>query len=80
MVDAFLRVTYKKAVYSSAFTREEFLDHFPAFGSNDTLVREVLGMAEYAVEYGYFRKDRDWQWSRQTNPGSLNWEQFLRTT
>jgi uncharacterized protein YbjT (DUF2867 family) len=80
MVDTFVRVTGKKAEYSSAFTREDFLNHFPGFGSNDTLVREVLGMAEYAVEYGYFREDRDWQWSRQINPGSLNWEQFLRTT
>jgi uncharacterized protein YbjT (DUF2867 family) len=80
MVDTFVRVTGKKAEYSSAFTREDFLNHFPGFGSNDTLVREVLGMAEYAVEYGYFGKERDWQWSREINPGSLNWEQFLRTT
>ena len=26
--------------------------HFPAFGGNVLLVRELLGMAEYAVEYG----------------------------
>jgi hypothetical protein len=44
------------------------------------LVRELLGMTAYAVEYGYFRKDRDLQWSRQINPNSLDWEQFLRTT
>jgi uncharacterized protein YbjT (DUF2867 family) len=80
MVDAFVRVTGKKAVYTSAFTRTDFLNHFPGFGSNDTLVREILGMAEYAVDYGYFGKDRNWQWSRQTNPESLTWEQFLRTT
>lgn len=80
MVDAFVRVTGKKAIYSSAYTREDFLNHFPEFGLNDTLVREILGMAEYAVEYGYFGKDRDWQWSRDTNPESLNWEQFLRAT
>ena len=78
MVDTFVRITGKKAVYSSAFTREEFLSHFPALGSNETLVREILGMAEYAVEYGYFSQDRDWLWSRQVNPNSLNWEQFLR--
>lgn len=78
MVDTFVRITGKKAVYSSAFTREEFLSHFPELGSNETLVREILGMAEYAVEYGYFSQDRDWLWSRQVNPNSLNWEQFLR--
>lgn len=80
MVDTFTRVTGKKAVYSAAFTREDFLHHFPAFGSNEMLVQEILGMAEYAVEYGYFGKDRDLRWSRQANPKSVSWEQFLRTT
>jgi uncharacterized protein YbjT (DUF2867 family) len=80
MVDTFTRVTGKKAVYSSAFTREGLLYHFPEFGSNEVLVREILGMVGYAVEYGYFRKDRDLQWSRQTDPDSLNWEQYLRRT
>jgi uncharacterized protein YbjT (DUF2867 family) len=80
MIDAFVRVTGKKAVYSSAFTRENFLCHFPEFSSNELLVREILGMAEYAVEYDYFGNDRDLQWSRQINPNSLSWEQFLRTT
>jgi uncharacterized protein YbjT (DUF2867 family) len=80
MVDTFVRLTGKKAVYSSAYTREDFLKHFPDFKDNDTLVREIIGMAEYAVEYGYFRADRDWQWSRQVGPVSLNWEQFLRST
>jgi uncharacterized protein YbjT (DUF2867 family) len=80
MVDTFIRVTGKKAAYSSAFTRERLLHHFPEFSSNEVLVREILGMAEYAVEYEYFKKDRDLLWSRQINPNSLNWEQFLRTT
>jgi len=80
MVDTFIKVTGKKAVYSSAFTQKEFLDHFPEFSSNETLVREIIGMSEYAVKYGYFSKERDLQWSRQINPGSLTWEQFLRTT
>ncbi|GAA4198731.1 hypothetical protein GCM10022289_07940 [Pedobacter jeongneungensis] len=80
MVDTFISVTGKKAVYSSAFTRADFLDYFPEFSSNELLVREILGMAEYAVDYGYFSKDRDLLWSRLTNPNSLNWEQFLRTT
>jgi uncharacterized protein YbjT (DUF2867 family) len=80
MVDAFTRVTGKKAVYSSAYTRENFIHYFPAFSANEMLVREILGMAEYAVEYGYFGKDRDLQWSRQANPNSYNWEQFLRAT
>ena len=80
MVDTFVRVTGKKAVYSSAYTREDFLYHFPEFSSNELLVNEILGMAEYAVEYGYFNQERDLLWSRQLNPDSLNWEQFLRTT
>ncbi len=80
MVETFRRVTGKKAAYRSAFTREELLHHFPAFGANELLVRELLGMAEYAVEYGYYRKDRDLLWSRQVNPSSVSWEQFLRTT
>ncbi|MBT1711412.1 NmrA/HSCARG family protein [Fulvivirgaceae bacterium PWU5] len=80
MVDVFTRVTGKKAVYRSAFTRENFIHYFPAFSANEILVREILGMAEYAVEYGYFGKDRDLQWSRQTNPNSYTWEQFLRAT
>jgi uncharacterized protein YbjT (DUF2867 family) len=80
MVDTFVRVTGRKAVYSSAFTWEQLLHHFPEFSSNELLVREILGMVEYAVEYGYFGKDRDSLWSRQINPNSLNWEQFLRTT
>lgn len=80
MVDTFVRVTGKKAVYSSAFTREQMLYHFPEFSDNELLVDEILGMAEYAVEYGYFRKDRDLQWSRQVNGNSINWEQFLRIT
>ena len=80
MVETFRRVTGKKAAYRSAFTREDLLYHFPAFGANELLVRELLGMAEYAVEYGYYRKDRDLLWSRQVNPSSVSWEQFLCTT
>jgi uncharacterized protein YbjT (DUF2867 family) len=79
MIDAFVRVTGRKALYSSAYTREDFLDHFLEFSSNELLVREILGMAEYAVEHGYFSKNRDLLWSRQINPNSLSWEQFLRT-
>lgn len=80
MVDTFTRVTGKKAIYETAFTREGLLQHFPEFSSNEGLVREILGMVAYAVEYGYFQKDRDLTWSRQINPDALNWEQFLRTT
>ena len=74
MVETFRRVTGKKAVYRSAFTREGLLNHFPAFGANELLVREILGMVEYAVEYGYYREDRDLLWSRQVNPSSVSWE------
>ncbi|MDQ0640051.1 uncharacterized protein YbjT (DUF2867 family) [Pedobacter sp. W3I1] len=80
MVEAFTRVTGKKAVYSSAFLPEDFLYHFPELGANDLLFREILGMAEYAVDYGYFSQGRDLLWSRRINPNSLTWEQFLRTT
>ncbi|NML22020.1 NmrA/HSCARG family protein [Pseudoflavitalea sp. G-6-1-2] len=80
MVETFVKVTGKKAVYSSAYSREELLSHFPAFGANETLVQELTGMVEYAVEYGYYQQDRDLTWSRRINPESLNWEQFLRST
>jgi hypothetical protein len=80
MVETFVRVTGKKAAYSSAFTREGLLHHFPEFGANELFVRELVGMVEYAVEYGYYRKERDLQWSRQVNPSSVSWEEFLRRT
>ncbi|WP_343521854.1 NmrA/HSCARG family protein [Pedobacter sp.] len=80
MVDTFARVTGKKAAYSSAFTREEMLHHFPEFSTNELLVSEILGMAEYAVEYGYFKEDRDLRWSRKINANSLTWEEFLRSS
>lgn len=80
IVETFSRITGKKAVYSSAFTPEELLQHFPSFCNMAGALDEVIGMAEYAVEYGYFRKDRDLLWSRQIDPDSLSWEQFLRMT
>jgi hypothetical protein len=80
MVETFRRVTGKKAEYRSAFTREGLLHHFPAFAANELFVRELLGQNEYAVEYGYYRKDRDLLWSRQVNLSSVSWEQFLRMT
>ena len=80
MIDTFIRVTGKKAIYSSAFTEEVLLRQFPEFRTNELLVKEILGMAEYAVEYGYFGKERDLLWSRQVNQSSLSWEQFLRST
>ena len=80
MIDTFVRVTGKKAEYSSAFTREQMLHHFPQFSTNELLVSEILGMAEYAVEYGYFKKERDLLWSRKINNKSINWEQFLHNT
>jgi uncharacterized protein YbjT (DUF2867 family) len=80
MVSTFARVTGRKAAYSSAYTREGLLHHFPDFAANELLVRELLGMAEYATEYGYYRKERDLLWSRKTNQNSVTWEQFLRMT
>lgn len=78
MVETFARVTGKKAAYQSAYRREGLLKHFPGFGANELLVRELLGMVEYAVEYGYFRPDRDLTWSRKVNAASVTWERFLR--
>ena len=80
IVDTFIKVTGKKAVYSSAYTRDQFLYHFPEFSSNETLVEEIIGMAQYAVEYGYFAENRDVQWIKKINPKSLSWEQFLIRT
>jgi hypothetical protein len=80
MVETFTRVTGRKAAYRSAFTREELLDHFPAFAAMEGFVRESVGMVEYVTEYGYYRNDRDLLWSRKIEPESLSWEKFLRTT
>jgi uncharacterized protein YbjT (DUF2867 family) len=80
MVETFTRVSGRKAVYRSAFTREGLVRNFPALGENEGIVREILGMAEYAVEYGYYQKHRDLTWSRRINPKTLTWEQFLRET
>lgn len=80
MVDTFTRVTGRKAAYSSAFSTDELLAHFPGFASNAELVREISGMVAYAFEYGYYRENRDLQWSRQIDPNALTWEQFLRVT
>lgn len=77
MVDTFQRVTGIEAEYRNAYSRENLLHYFPDFASNEPLVDELIGMVEYSVEYGYFGKDRDLEWSRRLNPASLSWEQFL---
>lgn len=80
MVETFRRVTGIKAEYRNAYTRDGLLQFFPEFAANELLVKEILGMVEYAVEYGYFEKDRDLEWSRRLNPETLDWEKFLRST
>lgn len=80
IVETFSRVTGKKAVYRSAFTRDELLHHFPAFTGNDGVVDEINGMTEYAVRYGYYTKGRDLGWSRKINHDTLSWQQFLLQT
>ncbi|NNH63437.1 NmrA/HSCARG family protein [Rhizobium laguerreae] len=80
MVETFQRVTGRKAEYRNAFTRDGLLHFFPEFAANELLVREILGMVEYAVDYGYFGKEQDLEWSRRLNPDTFNWEQYLRTT
>ncbi len=77
MAATFERVTGIRTVYEPAYTREALIQRFPAIGTNEELVRELLGMAEYAVEYGYYGEDRDLAWSRQVDPQALTWEQFV---
>jgi hypothetical protein len=77
MAATFERVTGIRTVYEPAYTREAFRQRFPAFGDNEDLARELIGMAEYAVEYGYYAKHRDLAWSRQVDPQALTWKQFL---
>ena len=80
MVETFTRVTGMKAQYRPAITLEELLHHFPSYSGMDGLTAEIVGMAEYAIEYGYYHQNRDLLWSRKVNPQTLTWEQFLRTT
>lgn len=80
MIETFTRVTGQKAAYVSAYKLEELLHHFPEFRANHELARETTGMAEFAVQYGYFRQDRDLEWSRRIDRSCLSWEQFLKTS
>jgi uncharacterized protein YbjT (DUF2867 family) len=80
MIQTFRRVTGLKAEYRNAYTRGGLLQYFPEFAANELHVQELLGMVEYAVNYGYFSKERDLEWSRRIDTNSLNWEQFLRKT
>lgn len=80
MLETFTRVTGIKAAYRPAITLRELLHHFPFYSGMNGLTAEIVGMAEYAAEYGYYRKDRDLLWSRKINPQALTWEQFLRTS
>jgi len=78
MVDTFVRVTGQRARYASAYSREELLRHFPSFAADEHLLRELVGMVEYAVEYGYYAPERDLTWSRKIDPQALTWGQFLK--
>ncbi len=78
MVETFNRVSGQKAAYAPAHTFEEFHKNFPHFSSE--FVHETMGMVEYAVKHGFFRSDRDLEWSRNINKATLNWEQFLKVT
>jgi uncharacterized protein YbjT (DUF2867 family) len=80
IVETFQRVTGIEAEYRSAYSREGLLRYFPEFAANESVVDELVGMVEYAVEYGYFAADRDLEWSRRLNSASLTWEQFLLAT
>jgi uncharacterized protein YbjT (DUF2867 family) len=78
MVDTFVRVTGQRAHYASGYAREDLLRYFPAFAANEPFMRELVGMVEYAVEYGYYAPGRDLTWSRKIDPHALTWEQFLK--
>jgi uncharacterized protein YbjT (DUF2867 family) len=78
MVNTFARVTGQRARYASAYSREDLLRHFPGFAADEHLVRELVGMVEYAVEYGYYAPGRDLTWSRKIDPHAVTWEQFLK--
>ncbi|SUW64007.1 NmrA-like family [Buttiauxella agrestis] len=80
MVETFTRVTGIKAQYRPAITRDELLHHFPSYSGMPGLTAEIVGMAKYAFDFGYFREDRDLLWSREINAQALTWEQFLQTT
>lgn len=80
IVETFQRVTGIEAEYRDAYSRGNLLRYFPDFAANEPLVDELIGMVEYSVEYGYFSRGSDLEWSRRVNPASLNWEQFLLTT
>lgn len=80
MVAAFSRITGLRTEYRNAYSREGLLTYFPELSENPLLVDENLGMAEYAVQFGYFKDDRDLRWSRSIDPDALSWEQFLRAT
>ncbi|KQU80833.1 MULTISPECIES: NmrA/HSCARG family protein [unclassified Rhizobacter] len=80
IVDIFVRVTGRRAHYASAYARDDLLVHFPAFGADAWLVREIVGMVTYAVDHGYYAPERDTAWSRRNDPDALTWEGFLRRT
>jgi uncharacterized protein YbjT (DUF2867 family) len=77
IVNTFTRVSGQKAHYASAYTREELSRHFPQLGADESLVRELTGMTEYAVEFGYYAPGRDLEWSRRIDPDALTWRRFL---
>lgn len=71
IVDIFIQVTVQRAHQASAYAREDLLRHFPAFGADEWLVRELLGKVTYAVDYGYYAPERDLAWSRRNDPIAL---------
>ena len=80
MVRIFQDVTGLKGEYRDAFTYDGLAYNFPELVADDLHAQEILGMVNYAVECGYFRPDRDTEWSRSIDPEALTWEQFLRVT
>lgn len=71
MVRTFQDITGIRAKYVNTFTRAGLLDYFPAFAKDELLVRELLRMVGYAVEYGYFQPECDLSWYHRLHPDAL---------
>jgi len=65
IVADFTKVTGIPATFKTASPEE--------FGENS-------GIYEFAEKYGYYRKDRELQYSRRINPKVRTWQQFLKDT
>ncbi|SDZ86617.1 NmrA-like family protein [Arachidicoccus rhizosphaerae] len=80
IVNDFNLITGQNAVYSSAYSKQELLHHFPDMSQQPELVQEILDMTHFVVKHGYYRKQRDIEWSQNLNPERLTWKGFIKQT